>query len=408
MRPAPIVACFPFLGEEIGGSHISAIKLIEGFDPERVRPLIVLHNPNGPVADYLEERGIQFHAAPAATRFWPDRNQGSFIRRAPRFVAHSVRSVRVLTRFLSALGVDVVHTNDGRTHVGWALPAYLAGARHVWHHRGDPDARGSNLIAPIFASQVVTVSSFARPRRPLFGLGHKLSVVPSPFDACPAGDRAAARSMLIDNLGCPGNTRFLGYFGLLIDRKRPLLFVEAVATFVRQYPDIPVMGLMFGAPGQHSPHLDLDVMRRAAELGIADRIQLMGFRAPVEPWMLATDILLVPAVREPFGRTLIEAMFLETPVIATDHGGNPEAIEHGVTGILVQPERPDAFVAPIHRLLTDAEFRTWITTNARRRALATYGVEVHVKRITEIYEKIVGHRRRTHEDVATTFQRAMQ
>ena len=134
----------------------------------------------------------------------------------------------------------------------------------------------------------------------------------------------------------------------------------------------------------------------------------MGFRSPVEPWMSATDILLVPAVREPFGRTLIEAMFLETPVIATDDGGNPEAIEHEVTGMLVAPEQPDAFVMPIHRLLTDPELRTRITANARRRALASYGIEVHVNRITEIYESVLGQRRRAQKGVQAPLQRAMQ
>ena len=59
---------------------------------------------------------------------------------------------------------------------------------------------------------------------------------------------AAARAMLIDTLKCPPDTRFLGYFGLLIDRKRPLGFVEAVAAYVKQHPEIPVMGLIFGVP----------------------------------------------------------------------------------------------------------------------------------------------------------------
>ena len=48
--------------------------------------------------------------------------------------------------------------------------------------------------------------------------------------------------------------------------------------------------------------------------------------------MSGTEILLVPAVREPFGRTLIEAMLLGTPVVATDSGGNREAIVDEMNG----------------------------------------------------------------------------
>ncbi|MFC6487227.1 glycosyltransferase family 4 protein, partial [Nitratireductor sp. GCM10026969] len=281
-------------------------------------------------------------------------------------------------------------TNDGHIHAVWALPARLAGARQVWHHRGDPEARGVNWLAPLAASHIVTVSRFARPQRPLVDVSRRISVVYSPFDT-PSGhdDRAAARAMLVETLGCPGETRFLGYFGLLIERKRPLAFVEAVAAYARRHPEVPVMGLLFGVPGSEAPHLAEAVVRRAEALGIGDRVRLMGFRSPVEPWMQAIDVLLIPAVREPFGRTLIEAMFLGTPVVATDDGGNPEAIEHGVTGLLVPPEAPEQFVDPVHALLTDDAFRERITKAARDRAFATYGVATHARRLTAIYRAVL-------------------
>jgi glycosyltransferase involved in cell wall biosynthesis len=385
MRDDPIVVCFPFVGDEIGGSHISAIKLIEALNLGHVRPLVVLHVMDGPVAAYLQERGVPFVAAPAG--LWPARGGSSG--GASRALGQTFLAVAPLTRFLKSRGVDIVHTNDGRTHVLWSLPTRLAGARQLWHHRGDPEARGANLLAPLLASHIVTVSRFARPRRPILSVGHKLSVVHSPFDQPQAaGDRVDARTVLVETLGCPEDTVLLGYFGLLIDRKRPLGFVDAVAAFIGRHPDIPVMGLLFGVPGREAPNLDQAVLQRAQALGIGDHIRLMGYRQPVEPWMQAIDVLLVPAVREPFGRTLIEAMFLGTPVVATDDGGNPEAIEHGVNGILVRPETPDAFVEPIHRLITDLGYRCSLVEAAHSRACATYDVETHVARLTAIYQRL--------------------
>jgi glycosyltransferase involved in cell wall biosynthesis len=385
MRDDPIVVCFPFVGDEIGGSHISAIKLIEALHPGQVRPIVVLHVMDGPVAAYLKERGVPFVAAPVGP--WPVRG-GSGLG-ASQAIGQALLAVAPLTRFLKSWDVDIVHTNDGRIHVLWALPTHLAGARQLWHHRGDPEARGANLLAPLLASHIVTVSRFARPRRPILGVGHKLSVVHSPFDPPQAvGDRADARTMLVETLGCPADTVLLGYFGLLIDRKRPLGFVDAVAAFIGRYPAIPVMGLLFGVPGRETPNLDQAVLQRAEALGIGDRIRLMGYRQPVEPWMQAIDVLLVPAVREPFGRTLIEAMFLGTPVVATDDGGNPEAIEHGVNGILVPAETPDAFVEPIYRLITDLGYRIRLVEAAHSGAYATYNVETHVARLTAIYQTL--------------------
>ncbi|TGQ42032.1 glycosyltransferase [Mesorhizobium sp. M00.F.Ca.ET.216.01.1.1] len=388
MRSAPIVVCFPFIGDELGGSHISAIKLIEGLDPRLVTPIVALHVVDGPVAAYLADRGVPFVRAPDAAFLLRDPDAASGGIRL-RVLGHAFRMAAPICRLLRKHGVDLVHTNDGRIHAVWALPTRLAGARQVWHHRGDPDAFGINLLAPLAASHIVTVSRFSRPRKPIVGVGQKLSVVYSPFDRPTATGRTRARAMLVETLGCAAETRFLAYFGLLIDRKRPIGFVEAVAALIRRYPDLPVMGLLFGVPGMETPQLDQMVMQRAEELNIGKHIRLMGFRHPIEPWMQAVDVLLVTAVREPFGRTLIEAMFLGTPVVATDDGGNREAIENGVTGFLVPPDRPECFVEPVYSMLTDAELRSRITAAASDRAFATYGVETHVGELTAIYQRLV-------------------
>jgi glycosyltransferase involved in cell wall biosynthesis len=104
--------------------------------------------------------------------------------------------------------------------------------------------------------------------------------------------------------------------------------------------------------------------------------------------MCGVEALLVPAVNEPFGRTLIEAMLLGTPVVATDHGGNPEAINDRQNGYLVKPEDPEAFVEPIHSLLTDPQEWQRISETARAGALTDYGVDMHIEGITRIYERM--------------------
>ena len=85
-------------------------------------------------------------------------------------------------------------------------------------------------------------------------------------------------------------------------------------------------------------------------------------------------------------------MLLGTPVIATNHGGNPEAIRDGENGRLVAPENPEAFVEPIHRLMADPCEWKRISDTARAEALVNYGTAAHIDGITRIYEKLVGRR----------------
>src|SRR3546814_16010072 len=100
-------------------------------------------------------------------------------------------------------------------------------------------------------------------------------------------------------------------------------------------------------------HVPFTMLFRSAELGVAGHVRMRGFGHPAVPWMAACDALLVTAVDEPFGRTLIEAMLLETPVIAANSGGNPEAIEDGENGLIVPPDDPESFADAALALIDD-------------------------------------------------------
>ena len=245
------------------------------------------------------------------------------------------------------------------------------------------------MIAPILASHIVCVSDFAQPTFPVLPVSRKLSVIHSPFDhPTRLPDREGARRAILQTLGLHPDTRILGFFGNLIERKRPRVFIDAINAFCRMHPTIPVVGLMFGVPVEDAT-ADRTAETYARNLGIADKIRFMGYQTPIEPWMSGTEILLVPAVREPFGRTLIEAMLLGTPVVATDSGGNREAIVDEMNGFLVPPDDPNAFVEPVYRLLADCTLRMRVAETARKAALARYSAAAHVKRISELYASLV-------------------
>lgn len=349
----------------------------------------MLHSNAGDFPRYLNGRNLSYINMEDVDVLKP--RHSNSVRRVALAALKYPWSIFKLLRFLRQHKIEIVHTNSGLIHTTWALPAVLSGAKLLWHHRGDPTAKGVNIVAPLLASHVVTVSKFAQPSSPLISLKNRMSVVHSPFDhPTVLPDRDECRLAVTRELGLREDTRFVGYFGALIDRKRPLRFVEAVHAFHMQNPDFPIAGLLFGPPEQYGVRLDGEVMALAQKLGIADRIHVMGFRLPVAPYMCSVDILLVPAVNEPFGRTLIEAMLFGTPVIATNHGGNPEAIDHGRTGFLVEPENPAAFVEPMNILLKNPDEWRRISEAARTSALASYGVRRHVDAIMSIYRQLAG------------------
>jgi glycosyltransferase involved in cell wall biosynthesis len=377
---SPVVVCFPFVGDGIGGSSISALNLIRHIDRDRYQPLILMHEVAGETARLFKDEGFEVEPAPIG-QCANGAGRGSDLRFA-------LRKAGSLSRYLRAREIRIVHTNDGRMHATWALPARLAGARLLWHHRGNPRAAGLRFLAPWVADRVVAVSKFASPRPGLISASRRCAVIHSPFATeTEPMEREQCRRAVLDELGCPAETHVVGFVGNLVERKRPMVFVETIARMVARRPDLKIAAPLFGQPREQGER----VAAAIESLGLANRVRLMGFRYPPEPWIAGCDVLLVPAVEEPFGRSLIEAMLLGTPLVAADSGGNPEIIRHGETGCVVPPDDPEAFALCTLDLLEDSAARAKLAAYARQDAVARFGMQRHAQSIMQIYDDILAH-----------------
>ncbi len=93
----------------------------------------------------------------------------------------------------------------------------------------------------------------------------------------------------------------------------------------------------------------------ASSLGIRRQTMFLGTQGASEIARLlhGCEMMVLPSRMEPFGIALIEAMACKKPVVASTVGGIPEIIEHEISGILVEPENPEALTAGLRRVLTD-------------------------------------------------------
>ena len=141
------------------------------------------------------------------------------------------------------------------------------------------------------------------------------------------------------------------YVGRLDPDKGPATAIETLARLP------PEATLLLAGPGSPAQRDALE--RRAAELGVADRVR---FRV-VPRSVLATeyqraDALLFPSRwQEPFGLTPLEAMACSTPVVGTALGGSAEFLRHEVNCLVVPPEDPEAMAAAVRRLAVDGGLR---------------------------------------------------
>lgn len=115
---------------------------------------------------------------------------------------------------------------------------------------------------------------------------------------------------------------------------------------------------------------------RVRDLGLDGRATFLGQRGDVADLMAAVDCVVHPSIHpEPFGLTLVEAMFAGTPVIATDAGAAREILEDGRAGRLVPPGDPAALAAALRAFFADPAQAGAMTHHAAARAAALYSAE---------------------------------
>lgn len=113
----------------------------------------------------------------------------------------------------------------------------------------------------------------------------------------------------------------------------------------------------------------------AVDLGIADRVDFAGFVSPILPAIAALDVLAMPSLHEGLPYALLEAMLVGTPVVASRVGGLAEALEDGVSGVLIRPRDPAGLAAAIDGLERDPVRRRTIAESARVRVTTTFNAE---------------------------------
>jgi glycosyltransferase involved in cell wall biosynthesis len=121
--------------------------------------------------------------------------------------------------------------------------------------------------------------------------------------------------------------------------------------------------------------------------------QAVGFRPPRElgSWYARAAVVVVPSRREGFGMAAREAMAHGRPVVATSVGGLRDAVEDGVTGLVVPPRDPAALRAALERLLADPELRLRLGAAARERVARTGPAET-AEALLGVYADLLSRR----------------
>ncbi len=185
---------------------------------------------------------------------------------------------------------------------------------------------------------------------------------------------------LREEYGMPADAQVVGIVARLEPEKGHPTLLDAWPLVLRR---VPSARLLVVGEGSRRPALE----EQAAALGIADRVIFTGRRDDVPAVTAALDIAVLPSYREAQGLTILEAMALARPVVASAVGGIPETVEDGRTGLLVPPHDAEALAAAIVRLLTDHAYADALAKAGHDLVHDRFCVERMVSAIEDIYDE---------------------
>lgn len=351
------------------GADRQLALIATGLDPERYRPLVVLPF-DGPLAEDLGAAGVEvvIHRVAVLRRKRPELRGGA----------------RELARLARRHDVALFHSNTSVVLSG-AIAAFLARRPHVWHVREIYSRFGRAW--PPYRRVLETANALPCVSRATAAQFGSATVIHDGLATNPTRSPDGRRA-----LGLPDGVPVIAVLGRISDWKGQDVLVRALAS-----PELRqrgALGLVAGDVWPGAEDRRDRVLALADALGVGERLRLVGFRDDVDSVYGAADIVAVPSTQpDPLPGSAIEAAAAGCAVIGANHGGLPDIIRDGETGVLVKPGDAASLASVAAELIDSPSERERLGTAAAVDVRERFAPERLLTSIQTLYDELLGARR---------------
>jgi glycosyltransferase involved in cell wall biosynthesis len=185
-----------------------------------------------------------------------------------------------------------------------------------------------------------------------------------------------------DAFDLPKDRLVIGMVSRLVQEKGVVEFLEAAQRLALDYPH--VMFLLVGSRLPSDYDSSVDIAIAAAKKILGDRLVLTGESEDIPALLASMDIFCLPSWREGMPRSIIEAMMMSLPIVATNIRGSREEVVAGETGFLVPVRDVNRLHEKFEYLISNPIIRVKMGQSGRIRALKLYDEDVVINRQLEL------------------------
>lgn len=351
------------------GGEQQTLYLLEGLARRGIETILVAQ-PDSEIAARARRAAIPVH---------------SLRMRGELDVAAAVALIGLLRR----LRPHIMHYHTSHAHsIGAAASAAIPPARRprtVLSRRVDFSIRrGVGVLQALkygAVDRIVAISENIRTVLVRDGVApRRIDVVHSGID--PVALEGIRPHDLRAEFGFPASTRVVLNAAALADHKGQIFLIDAAPAILARHPEVLIA---IAGEGEERARLE----KRIVELGVGERVRLLGFRRDAHALIKGADLFVMPSHLEGLGTVVLDALWMGVPVAASRAGGIPEMIEDGVNGLLFAPRDPAALAEAVGRVLDDRALAARLASagpeSVRRRFTADRMVEGNIA----VYESLL-------------------
>ncbi len=366
---------------DLNGAERNVMEIVTRLDQKKFISILSALEMRASLKEFIERKGIKAINLD--------------IRKIYGFKA--LRRMIYIYRVIKNENIEIIVTYHNSSDIFGALIGKLAGVpviissrrdmgynlkkRHVWFYK----------IVNRLCDQIITVSDEVK-RTIVSRDGVSLSKIKTIYNGVDlnAFSNRSNNIFLKKELGIEPDDKVVGIIASIRHIKGHKIFLKSAREVLIKQPHTSF--LVVGSIDDMDLYEELKMMIK--EYGIEEKVIFTDERSDVSKILSIIDVSVLTSFSEGFSNTLIESMAMERPVVATNVGGNPEAVDNGETGFLVPPGDPEAVANAINILLDDEELSERMGNEARNKVERQFPMERMIRIIEDNFHELLQCKKR--------------
>ncbi len=365
------------------GSEMYLFRLLTNLDKEKFEAIVCPLEPlNSPMIQWMRENGIVVEPIDA-----------------PKiYNLNAIKKAYQLIKLMRRYKIDIVQTIHLSSDIFGTLTAWLAGVPVIVSSRRDMGFnetkrrhRLMRRLINLFVDKVITNSEVMKQQ-----ICRNERVRPEKILTIYNGLDAKLFNVSVDpvqqkkKLGLEPNKSLVTVISNIRPIKGLEFFIEAAATILQRFANSQF--IVVGGDATHCDSYKEKLNQLISSLKLSDCFFFLGSRAEIPEILSITDVFVLPSLSEGFSNTLIEAMAAGKAVVATDVGGNPEAVVSNATGFIVPAKDSKAIASAVMTLLADKPLAEKMGQAGRLRVEKCFSITQMVGRMEMLYLSLLKKR----------------